>query len=66
MAVERIIRQTASGRWVVVAPGAAKASSVHVSPQEARATARTIVHHAGGGEIVIERSDGQTEKETVD
>jgi hypothetical protein len=66
VAVERRVKQNANGRWVVVAPGAKKVSSVHVSRQEAKATARTIVHHAGGGEVVVERSDGQAEeKETV-
>lgn len=57
--------QQASGAWHVVA-GAGRVSSVHMSRDEATATARELVHHQGGGEVVIESKDGETSKEDVD
>jgi hypothetical protein len=66
VAVKRRIHKTASGRWVVVAPDSSRYSSVHLNREEAMATAKAIVYHAGGGEIVIEERDGKTETEQVE
>jgi len=47
------------GGWDVRAPGAKRSSSHHGTQAEAERRAKEIVRNAGGGEVVIHRSNGQ-------
>lgn len=62
----RRVTQQASGAWHVVAIESGRVSSVHMSRDEATATARELVHHQGGGQVVIESKDGETQEEAVE
>ena len=45
--------------WAVKAPGSKRASSVHQTQREAERTAKRTVSNLGGGEVRIQRRDGQ-------
>jgi hypothetical protein len=58
MHTRRHVVPATGGGWNVVKPGAKRISSRHETEALAEARARDIVTKAGGGEIVIHRSDG--------
>jgi hypothetical protein len=55
---DRHVVPSREGGWNVVAPGAERASSHHVTQQAAVDRAREIVRNEGDGEIVIHESRG--------
>ena len=55
----RHVVPNSNGGWDVKAPGA-KRASVHAETQaQAQASARRILHNAGGGEMVTHNTQGQ-------
>jgi len=63
---DRHVVPDGSGGWDVRAPGAERASSHHPSQAEAIRRAREIIHHAGGGELLIHGQDGRIRgKDTI-
>jgi hypothetical protein len=66
MAILRHVVPATGGGWNVVKPGARRISSHHATEAEAEARARDIVTKAGGGEIVIHRTNGSVRQmETI-
>ena len=62
MQKRRHVVPAAGGGWNVVKPGAKRISSHHTTEAQAEARARDIVTKAGGGEVVIHRSDGSVRR----
>jgi hypothetical protein len=58
MLILRHVVPATRGGWNVVKPGARRISSHHATEAEAEARARDIVTKAGGGEVVIHRTNG--------
>jgi len=54
------------GGWRVIADGASRAASHHGTQEAARAEARRLAEHAGGGEVRIHGMDGEIrESDTI-
>lgn len=56
---QRHVIPTSQGGWVVMKPGAARASARVESQGEAVARARRILSNSGGGELVIRDANGR-------
>jgi hypothetical protein len=62
MHTRRHVVPAAGGGWNVLKPGARRISSHHATEAQAEERARDIVVKAGGGEVVIHRTDGSVRR----
>jgi hypothetical protein len=53
MTFRRLVVPASRGGWNVLKPGAKRASSHHATLADAARRAWEIVHHNGGGEVVL-------------
>lgn len=56
---QRHVVHNPDGGWDVKKPGAERASSHHDTQAEAETKAKNILANAGGGEVIIHRTDGK-------
>jgi hypothetical protein len=56
----RVVQPDGHGGWEVRRPGAGRASSRHAKRADATDRAREILRRAGGGEVQVKGTDGQT------
>jgi len=63
---DRFVSPRPDGTWANQRVGADRAASIHKTQQEAIDAARRNLHHAGGGELNVQRPDGRIRlKDTV-
>lgn len=63
---DRMISQRPGGQWANKRNDAHKASSLHKTQREAAEAAKQMLQNQGGGELIIQRTDGKLRsKDTV-
>jgi len=66
MSKSRIVFRRDDGQWVNKVAGAERAGSIHGKQIEAVDAARTMLHRAEGGELIIKGRDGKIRsKDTI-